>query len=223
MKRKKFMALLLAAGILGSLAACGNKENAPAENAETQNAAEKVQILLDKNAFQSGYMQATQPECVELLRAGKLAMYPTGSWQVSVFEKEENIGCAVFPKTGEEDPYLSCCGNAADSGIAVSANSEYAEEAAKLAVEYSKVLNDHRAKNGEQTYFHTDIEPRERSEMVQTYIDNFDKLEKSQLWWYTYLDTTIGEPMRDLSHQQFAGEIDVDTFVKELDRIIAGN
>ena len=87
MKRKKFMALLLAAGILGSLAACGNKENAPAENAETQNAAEKVQILLDKIAFQSGYLQATQPECVELLRAGKLAMYPTCSWQVSVFEK----------------------------------------------------------------------------------------------------------------------------------------
>ncbi len=186
-------------------------------------AAEKIQILLDRNAFQSGYMQATQPECVELLRAGKLAMYPTGSWQVSVFEKEENIGCAVFPKTGAEDPYLACCGNAADSGIAVAQNSQHVEEAAKLAVEYSKVLNDYRAQNGEQTYFQTDIEPGERSEMVQTYIENFDKMKKSQLWWYTYLDTAIGEPMRDLSHQQFAGEIDAESFVKELDQIIKGN
>lgn len=183
-------------------------------------AAEKVQTLVDMNAFQSGYMQATQSECSELLKAGKIAMYPTGSWQVSVFKNEPNLGCAVFPKTGEEDPYLSCCGNAADSGMAVNAKSENAEAAAKLAVEYSKILNDHLAEEGEQSYFATDVQTGEQPEMVKNYIADFEKLQKTQLWWFTYLDTSIGEPMRDLSHQQFAGEISPDDFVKELDHII---
>lgn len=183
-------------------------------------AAEKVQTLVEINAFQSGYMQATQSECSELLKAGKIAMYPTGSWQVSALKDEENLACTVFPKTGEEDPYLSCCGNAADSGMAVNAKSENAEEAAKLAVEYSKILNDHLAEEGEQSYFANDVQVGEQPQMVKDYIEDFNKLEKTQLWWFTYLDTSIGEPMRDLSHQQFAGEIDAESFVEELDTII---
>ena len=185
-------------------------------------AAEKVQTLIEKNAFQSGYMQATPSECVELLKAGKIAMYPTGSWQVSALQSDENLGCAVFPKTGKEDPYLSCCGNAADAGIAVSANSENKEAAAKLAVEYSKIHNDHLAESGEQTYFETEIEESGQTEMMKTYIENFKKMEKTQLWWFTYLDTAIGEPMRDLSQQQFAGEVDADDFLQQLESIIKG-
>lgn len=150
-------------------------------------------------------------------------MYPTGSWQLSVYKTEENLGCVVFPKTGEEDPYLSCCGNAADAGIAVNANSENADAAAKLAVEYSKVLNDHLTEDGEQSYFETDVQPTaEQPEMMKQYVEDFNKLEKTQLWWYTYLDTAIGEPMRDLSHQQFAGKVDPEFFVKELESIING-
>lgn len=185
-------------------------------------AAGKVQTLIEKNAFQNGYMQATPSECVELLKAGKIAMYPSGSWQVTALQSDDNLGCTVFPKTGKEDPYLSCCGNAADAGIAVSANSENREAAAKLAVEYSKIVNDHLAENGEQTYFETDIEETGQTEMMKTYIDNFKKLEKTQLWWFTYLDTAIGEPMRDLSQQQFAGEVDADDFIKQLESIIKG-
>ena len=177
-------------------------------------AAEKVETLIERNAFQT--------ECVELLKAGKIAMYPTGSWQVSALQSDENLGCTVFPKTGAEDPYLSCCGNAADAGIAVNANSENKEAAAKLAVEYSKILNDHLAENGEQTYFETDIEEAGQTEMMKTYIENFKKMEKTQLWWFTYLDTAIGEPMRDLSQQQFAGEVDADNFIKQLESIIKG-
>lgn len=186
-------------------------------------AAEKLQTLVDMGAFQSGYMQATPSECTELLKAGRIAMYPTGSWQLSVYKTEENLGCVVFPKTGEEDPYLSCCGNAADAGIAVNANSENADAAAKLAVEYSKVLNDHLTEDGEQSYFETDVQPTaEQPEMMKQYVEDFNKLEKTQLWWYTYLDTAIGEPMRDLSHQQFAGKVDPEFFVKELESIING-
>lgn len=183
-------------------------------------AARKVETLVEMDAFQSGYMQATQTECVELLKAGKIAMYPAGSFQLSAFSSQESLGCTVFPKTGGEDPYLSCCSNAADSGMAVNANSEYAEEAAKLAVEYSKCLNDHLAESGEQTYFETDVEMENQSEMMKTYIENFNKLEKTQLWWFTYLDTAIGEPMRDLSQQQFAGEIGSEDFIEQLESIM---
>ncbi len=77
-------------------------------------AAEKVETLIERNAFQTGYMQATPSECVELLKAGKIAMYPTGSWQVSALQSDENLGCTVFPKTGAEDPVFillwKCCG-----------------------------------------------------------------------------------------------------------------
>jgi len=53
----------------------------------------------------------------------------------------------------------------------------------------------------------TDVEAGEQSEMMAQYNEDFEKLQKTQLWWYTYLDTDIGEPMRDLSQMQFAGEI----------------
>ncbi len=89
-------------------------------------------------------------------------------------------------------------------------------------MEYSKILNDHLAENGEQTYFETDIEEAGQTEMMKTYIENFKKMEKTQLWWFTYLDTAIGEPMRDLSQQQFAGEVDADNFIKQLESIIKG-
>lgn len=183
-------------------------------------AAEKVETLVSMNAFQSGYMQASQPECAELLKAGKIAIYPTGSWELAVFEEEGNIGCTVFPKTGAEDPYLSCCGNASDAGMAVNANSANVEAATKLAVEYSKRLNDHLVAEGEPAYFETDIKPNEQSEMMSTYVENLQKMQKSQLWWFTYLDTSIGEPMRDLSHQQFAGQVDAQSFVDQLQSII---
>lgn len=183
-------------------------------------AAEKVQTLVEMGAFQSGYMQATETECVELLKAGRVAMYPAGSWLVSTFQEDENLGCTVFPKTGDEDPYLSCCSNAADSGMAVNANSEHAKEAAKLAVEYSKCLSDHLAESGAQTFFESDVEVTGQTDMMKTYVENFNKLQKTQLWWFTYLDTSIGEPMRDLSQQQFAGQIDSGKFIEELESII---
>ncbi|MDO5425197.1 MAG: extracellular solute-binding protein [Eubacteriales bacterium] len=184
-------------------------------------AAEKVQELVELEAFHKGYMQAGPNECIELLRAGLVAMYPTGSWNVATFEGDENIGCAVFPGTGAEDPYLSCCGNAADAGICVSV-SEKSEYAAKFAVEYTKLLSDHTTEEGERPCYATKIESKDVTEVRQTYNENFAKLEKTQLWWYTYLDTEIGEPMRDLSHKQFAGQIDAKEFTEQLQEIIKG-
>jgi len=95
-------------------------------------AAEKVETLVNMGAFQNGYMQATTTECTELLKAGQIAMYPAGSWLINALQEEENIGYAVFPKTGAEDPYLSCCGGAADSGRVVSANSEHPDGSRKV-------------------------------------------------------------------------------------------
>lgn len=187
-------------------------------------AAEKVQTLVEMNAFQSGYMEAGQAECEELLRAGQIAMYPTGSWATADFSEDENIGCTVFPQTGEEDPYLYCCGNAADSGMAVNAYSENADAAAKLVVEYSKQQSELSITEGGQNWFTTEAECTvELPELVVAYNENFNKLERTQLWWYTYLDTAIGEPMRDLSHQQFAGQIEAEAFIEELETIINGS
>lgn len=184
-------------------------------------AAEKVQTLVEKGAFHKGYMQAGPNECIEMLRAGLVAMYPTGSWNVATFEGEENIGCAVFPGTGAEDPYLSCCGNAANAGMCVSV-SDKSEYAAKFVVEYTKQMNDRRTEEGDRPYYETDVESKDITELRQTYNENCSKLEKSQLWWYTYLDTEIGEPMRDLSQRQFAGQIEAKEFTEELQKIIKG-
>lgn len=182
-------------------------------------AAGKVSELIEKKAFHSGYMQASPDECIELLKVGQIAMYPAGSWNLGTFENEENIGYTVFTKTGAEDPYLTCCGNAADAGICVS-KSEKSEAAAKFAVEYTKRVNDHLTGAGAQSYYKTDIVPENMTEMRKSYIDNFNKLEKTQLWWYTYLDTDIGEPMRDLSQEFFAGGIAVSDYVNQLQSLI---
>lgn len=186
-------------------------------------AAEKVQTLVEMGAFYSGYMQSTCDECLELLKVGQIAMYPAGSWNVSYYADDENIGCTVFPQTGDEDPYLYCCSNAANSGLVVNAYSENAAEAAKLIIEFSKYRSEKAVAAGAQAWFATDTECEEEpAEIISTYYENSAKLEKTQLWWYDYLDTSIGEPMRDLSSKQFAGQIEAADFVTELEAIING-
>jgi raffinose/stachyose/melibiose transport system substrate-binding protein len=186
-------------------------------------AAQQVLDLVQMNGFQSGYTQATNDECAQLLLAGEIAMYPSGPWLLSTYNKVDTIGFVPFPATGKEDARAASCGNANDAGLCVSANSKHPYEAARFAVEYAKCLNDLYAKAGQLTFMETDVKPdAPMTELMQSYADYLQGLQFTQLWWYTHLDTALGEPMRDLSQQLFAGDIDAQSFVDNLDAIMQG-
>lgn len=186
-------------------------------------AAQQVLDLVKTNGFQNGYTQATNDECSQLLLAGEIAMYPSGPWLLSTFNQTDSIGFVPFPATGKEDARAASCGNASDAGLCVSASSKHPYEAARYAVEYAKCLNDLNAKYGQLTFMETDVKPDAPvSELMQSYADYLKGLQFTQLWWYTSLDNAIGEPMRDLSQQLFAGDIEADAFVESLDEIMLG-
>ena len=67
----------------------------------------------------------------------------------------------------------------------------------------------------------TDVKPEgEVHEILQQYEKDFKNYKVMQTWWFSLVDAKIGEPMRDLSHQQFAGQIEVDDFLTELNTIM---
>lgn len=189
-------------------------------------AAKKVETLVQRGAFQNGYMQHSDSEAVELIKADEAAMYWIGPWMIANMtegELGEKMGYATLPKMSDAvDPKVSSCTNATDAGFAVSARSPYAKEAAKLVVEYTKRINDYGVALGNVPVMNSPdaIPPENIHEINQVYAQQMEDLIYTQLWWFSSVDSKYGEPMRDLSHQQFAGQISPEDFVKELERIM---
>lgn len=183
-------------------------------------AAEKLKELLEKEAFYPNYMEASTKECVELLKVGRIAMYPGGSWHIMAFQDDPDIGCAVFPSTGKENAALACGAQAIDIGVGCSV-SDHTEEAAAFAVEFSKRLNDRRVEQGYLPYFvcEEETQKRELTRLQQEYLDIFNEFEMLQTWWFSVWDADIGEPYRDLVQSFYAGNLPVEYFIEQMQEI----
>ena len=192
-----------------------------------KNAAEKVETLVQKGAFQKGYMQATTSEVIEMFRADQIAMYPVGSWMLSTMiagDLAEKTGYMMFPATGaaeEVETATTCMSGNLPQGLVASASSQFPEEAARFIVRYGQKINDINVKKGNIGFMETDVKPEgEVHEILKQYEEDFKNYKIMETWWFSLVDAKIGEPMRDLSHQQFAGQIEVDDFLKELNTIM---
>lgn len=190
-------------------------------------AAEKVETLVQKGAFQKGYMQATTSEVIEMFRADQIAMYPVGSWMLSTMiegDLADKTGYMMFPATGaaeEVETATTCMAGNLPQGLVVSSSSKFPEEAAKFIVRYGQKINDINVKKGNVGFMETDVKPEgEVHEILAQYEKDFKNYKTMQTWWFSLVDAKIGEPMRDLSHQQFAGQIEVDDFLEELNTIM---
>lgn len=189
-------------------------------------AAKKIETLVQKGAFQNGYMQHTDSEVLELMKSDQAATYWTGPWMLPVMsegELGEKIGYTTLPRLSDKvDPAVSSCTAATDAGMAVSANGSHKEEAAKFVVEYAKRLNDYAVAQGDVAVMNSpDAKaPENIPEINQSYARQMEQLENTQLWWFTSVDAKFGEPMRDVNQQLFAGQISAEDFVQELEKVM---
>lgn len=189
-------------------------------------AAEKVLTLVERGAFQNGYMQHTDSEVLEVLKADQAATYWIGPWMLSVMAGEDfsgKMGYTTLPRISDDvDPAVTSCTNATDEGFAVSANSENKEAAAKFVVEYTKRVNDYSVAEGAVPIMNSpDAEtPDDIAEVNKAYMEQMEALENTQLWWFSSVDSKVGEPMRDLSQQLFAGQISAEGFAEQLESIM---
>ena len=186
-------------------------------------AARKVDTLVKMGAFQRGYMMASQNDVVEMFVAGQIATHPIGAWMLPTFAGDfgDISGYTYFPKTGNEDPALAVCDAGSDLGLAVAANSKFPEEAKRYVVEYSIVVNDLKVANGLAPFAETSVQPpADQHQILKDYATMLSKFTKLQTYWFDVVDANSGEPMRDLSHKQFAGEISPEDFVAELEAIM---
>ena len=183
-------------------------------------AARQVATLVEMDAFQRGYMRHSTNEVLEMFRADMIAIYNIGPWMLATFSGEEFgdfTGFTYFPKTGREDPVTSTMSASNDEGLVVASSSDVANEAARFIIEYARVVNDSRVEAGLAPFMYTDVQPpADRHPMLVIYDEMLSQFQDTQLWWFSAVEAVLGEPMRDLSHQQFAGEIDPYAFVEEL-------
>ena len=187
-------------------------------------AARKVDTLVSMGAFQRGYMTASQNDVVEMFAAGQIALHPIGAWMLPTFAGEgfgDISGYTYFPKMGKEDPVLAVNDAGSDLGLAVAANSKFPEEAKHYVMEYSIVVNDLKVANGLAPFAETSVQPpADQHQILKDYATMLSKFSKLQTYWFDVVDAKSGEPMRDLSHKQFAGEISPEDFVNELEEIM---
>lgn len=190
------------------------------------NAAKKIETLVKKGAFQNGYMQHTSNEVLEMIKADQVALFFIGPWMISKMTADElgqKMGYTTLPRMSDKvDPTISSCTNAIDAGMAVSSNSPFAKDAAKFVVEYAKRVNDYAVANGVVPVMESAdaVPPANLHEINVAYSKQMVDLKNTQLWWFSAVDAKFGEPMRDLSHRQFAGQISAEDFVAELQKIM---
>jgi raffinose/stachyose/melibiose transport system substrate-binding protein len=76
-----------------------------------------------------GYQAVKYPDSQVLFTSGKAAIYPTGSWEISIFEKDSGFELGIFP------PYLPATGDTCyisdhtDIALGMNATTKYPEEA----------------------------------------------------------------------------------------------
>lgn len=191
-------------------------------------AAAQVLELREKGAFQTGYMQADGPEVLEMFYAGQIAIYPCGSFCFPgcIQNMGDNLGYFDFPNTGdaantEYAAQSTVMFGTLPNGLCVSSSTKYPEEAAKLAVTYSKKINDALVRSGRLGFMNTDaVAEVEVNGAYQDFMAFASKVTDIQPWWFGVVDASIGEPMRDLSHKLYGGDCTAEEFTAELETVM---
>jgi raffinose/stachyose/melibiose transport system substrate-binding protein len=190
-------------------------------------AAERLSQLIQVEPYQRGYMQMTQPEIHEIFWAGQAAMYSIGTWAFapSIDELGDDLGYFAFPQTVSDPDYRSkntSLFGELPNGLVVSGSSESPDAAARYAFRYSKLVNDAIVANGRVPFIETDVTPNDpRHPAYQEYVDESASLEVIQPWWYSVIDPSIGEPMRDLVQEYFFLEMTPQEFTAELESLLS--
>lgn len=76
-----------------------------------------------------GYLAQTYPDSQNLFTLGRAAIFPAGSWEISLFEEQADFALGAFPPPVPAEGDTCYISDHTDIGIGLNANSEHPEEA----------------------------------------------------------------------------------------------
>jgi raffinose/stachyose/melibiose transport system substrate-binding protein len=188
-------------------------------------AAEKIRSLVEMGAFPADYMETGEVESVENFINGEAVLFPHQSTIVYYLMQnmgEDDFGMIQFPDCGEEfdeayASYMMDINHTLTPGLCVSSRSEYQEEALELCMEFAKQVN--QVNVTEYGYLNMTEEtldpPDNLPSPVQEFRDMIDSANKFTAYWYAELEPESGDSWRNLTKKLFAGERNVEDFIRE--------
>ena len=193
-------------------------------------AAQMVRQLVDSYAFTSDYVETGEAEAVENFIDGKAVLFFDQSTIVYYLLEnmpEDSFHMMAFPSCNEEyqdsySTYMMDVNHTLTPGLCISSRCEHPDEAAQVCLEFSKRVNQI---NVEEYGYLNMIEeeiavPEELPEPVEEFRALIDEAEQMTPDWYAELPQDIGNNWRNLTKKLFAGEIDVETFISEGEKLL---
>lgn len=77
----------------------------------------------------AGYEAVKYPDAQQLFTLGKAAIYPTGSWEISVFEKDAQFPMGIFPPPVDNEGDTCYISDHTDIALGMNAATQHPEEA----------------------------------------------------------------------------------------------
>lgn len=184
-------------------------------------AANRLQELIDIKAFSEGATGLSNDEAVATFYNGSVPMFITGSWlggQIAESaENPEDYDAVPIPVCSENAAATDFMGGAVDT-LMVNANTENKDMAAKAAFEISKSVSKYAYLDGagiaawEKDYDDSAVNP------ITKKIANYTEGATSfTIWFDTLMDSKDAGEYLALLQEFYVGNIDAETFVKNMD------
>lgn len=189
-------------------------------------AAEKIVLLNEHQAFAKDFMQTGEVESAQNFVDGQTVMLPHQS--TIMYYLMENMGedsfvMAQFPDCsdgayGDYTTYLMNANPHMTPGLCINENTDYADEAAQVCLEFSKRVNE--INYTEYGYFNytndtTLNPPTQLAQPVQQFTSMIENKQHLTGFWYYELSKESADTWINLTKKLYADVIDVDTFIQE--------
>ena len=191
-----------------------------------RDAAEKITLLSEHHAFADDFLQTGEVESAKHFVDGKAVMMPHQS--TIMYYLMENMGedgffMAQFPdcSDGKYPDYTTYLMNAnphMTPGLCINRSTKYADEAAKVCLEFSKRVNEiNYTQYGYYNYTKDDtLKPPEKlPEPVNKFREMIEQQRHLTGFWYYELSKESADSWSNLTKKLYAGVISVDTFIEE--------
>lgn len=195
----------------------GESYNSP----EFLGAAEKLQELIDIKAFSDGATGLSNDEAVATFYNGSVPMFITGSWlggQIAESaENPDDYDVVPIPVCSENAEATDFMGGAVDT-LMVNANTKDKDMAAKAAFEISKSVSKYAYLDGagiaawEKDYDDSSVNP-----ITKKIADYAAGATSFTIWFDTLMDSKDAGEYLALLQEFYAGNIDAETFVENMD------
>lgn len=189
-------------------------------------AAEKIVLLNEHDAFAKDFMQTGEVESAQNFVDGQTVMLPHQS--TIMYYLMENMGedgfvMAQFPdcsdgEFGDYTTYLMNANPHMTPGLCINANTDYADEAAKVCMEFSKRVNEiNYTEYGYYNYTndYSLMTPDKLPTPVTQFTEMIENKKHLTGFWYYELSKESADSWSNLTKKLYAGVIDVDTFINE--------